>query len=129
MGYGLDSSTKGATEHTRIYNEEIRANLDQEAIALEEREFEEIKKHLIYDIGDENLKDKEGNVIWSRESQLFLKSDKTPDTVNPYLWKIGQETYLAGIFQLSENVYEAIGINNAAIGFVRRCTGAVRLSD
>ncbi|MGN0483781.1 MAG: alkyl sulfatase dimerization domain-containing protein [Lachnospiraceae bacterium] len=127
MGYALNAERKSASEYTKKINQEIRENLDPTAIALEDLELKEIKKHLIFDIGEENISDENGNVLWSRNGQQFLKTKTDPDSVNPYLWRTAQESYLAGVYQLSANVYLYIGISNAAIAFVRSKTGWVIL--
>lgn len=119
----LNAQQKDATEFTKRYNQKAKETMNPAYIAEEERDIEELKAHLIYELGEENITDENGKVIWNRQSQSYLCTE-APDTVNPYLWRIAQDGLPAGIVELVKGkVYATTGITPAPINFVRSGSG------
>jgi alkyl sulfatase BDS1-like metallo-beta-lactamase superfamily hydrolase len=127
MEYELNSKQKEATEYTREYNRKQKENMNPIYIDEEKRDVKELESHLIYVLGEENVTDNQGNVIWNRQSQNFLRKE-APDTVNPYLWQVAQDGLPAGIVELVKGkIYATTGVTAAPINFIRSDNGWVIL--
>lgn len=118
----LNAERKEASEHTRKLQQSIREQMDGVYSKQEAKDIEEIKKHFILMLGEDDILDKSGKILWNRKREHYLLHD-APDTVNPYLWKMAQEEHLAGVVRLAENVYIVTGVDSATIGFIRSETG------
>lgn len=120
----LNAQQKNATVHTRRLHDEALAKLQASPQAVSEQEdVEYFKSRQILALGEEDITDDAGNVLWPRQLQTKLTRQEYPDTVNPYLWNIYRDGYPAGVFKLQEGFYIVWGLDSAPIGFIRSKTG------
>ena len=119
MALQLNADRKDATDITKQRNKKLWEEMKKEYLQIEEEDVEDVKKHLILELGDDNITDEEGNVIWNRQAQKKLIEEQAPDTVNPYLWKICQDEYPAGVVEIAKGFYIVIGLDSASVGFIR----------
>lgn len=70
-------------------------------------DFTDAHKGFIAPIPQEVIKGEQGNVIWNPQQYAFIKEgDKSPDSVNPSLWRQAQLINISGLFEVTEGVYQ-----------------------
>ena len=69
---------------------------------------------------DLQILDDAGNVVWSVRDYGFMKEMETaPDTVNPSLWRNTLYNTYAGLFEVTEGIYQVRGYDMANATFIR----------
>lgn len=122
MGNTLNFKRKEATVFTKKFNQKIRENFNLEYIAEEDKDVEEFRSHFILRLED-NIFDKNGNVIWNIQAQSYIQEDY-PDSVNSYLWRNAKEGMIPGVAELIKGkVYITTGISVAPIGYIKSTNG------
>ena len=117
---GLNADTKAATEQTVKVNSAIYSVLDFE----DKTEYEFATKGLIDAPEELELKDADGNVIWSQKAYGFVDNyEKCPDTVNPSLWENTKNNHAYGLFKVCENIYQVRGYDMANLTLIKGDTG------
>lgn len=117
---GLNAETKAATEQTVKVNSAIYSVLDFE----DKTEYEFATKGLIDAPEELELKDADGNVIWSQKAYGFVDNyEKCPDTVNPSLWENTKNNHAYGLFKVCENIYQVRGYDMANLTLIQGDTG------
>ena len=117
---GLNSETKSATEHTVKVNSAIFSKLDFEDTS----EYENATRCLIAAPEVLELKDAEGNIVWSQKAYSFVDNyEKAPDTVNPSLWENTKNNHAYGLFEVVEGIYQVRGYDMANMTVVAGKTG------
>ena len=117
---GLNSETKSATEHTVKVNSAIFSKLDFEDTS----EYENATRGLIAAPEVLELKDAEGNIVWSQKAYSFVDNyEKAPDTVNPSLWENTKNNHAYGLFEVVEGIYQVRGYDMANMTVVAGKTG------
>ncbi len=117
---GLNADTKAATEQTVKVNSAIYSVLDFE----DKTEHEFATKGLIDAPEELELKDADGNVIWSQKAYSFVDNyEKCPDTVNPSLWENTKNNHAYGLFKVCENIYQVRGYDMANLTLIKGDTG------
>ncbi len=64
-----------------------------------------------------------GKVVWDTESYGFLEKDQAPDSINPSLWRLAQLNNHAGLFQVSERIYQVRGLDVSNMTIIEGDTG------
>ncbi len=72
-----------------------------------------------------DIKDAAGNTIWSIRSYAFLQADQSPDSVNPSLWRIAKLNTIAGLFRVTDRVYQMRGFDLANMTIIEGDTGLI----
>lgn len=117
---GLTAETKDATEYTVQVNSALYSTLDFE----NKIEYEFATKGLIDAPESLEIKDADGNVIWSQKAYSFVDNyDKCPDTVNPSLWENTRNNHAYGLFEVCENIYQVRGYDMANLTLVKGDSG------
>lgn len=117
---GLTSKTKGATEQTTKVNSAMYDLLDFE----DKTEFQCATKGLIDAPATLEIKDADGNVIWSQDAYSFVDNyEKAPDTVNPSLWENTINNHAYGLFEVVDGIYQVRGYDMANLTVVKGDTG------
>lgn len=119
----LNGNQKGASKYTKKLHKEIFEQMDPALSEIEREDLENYKAHFIFMLGDENIRNEAGDVIWPRELQHGLTEKEFPDTVNPYLWKNYVNGYYAGVVKYAEGFYTVSGLDSSPIGFIRSKNG------
>ncbi|AYC32742.1 MBL fold metallo-hydrolase [Pseudomonas cavernae] len=57
------------------------------------------------------IKNADGQVVWDIDAYKFLDANKSPESVNPSLWRLAQLNKHAGLFQVAENIYQLRGMD------------------
>jgi alkyl sulfatase BDS1-like metallo-beta-lactamase superfamily hydrolase len=110
-----------ATDATRRANEELLARLpfgDTDDFDLAERGFLAALPDTVT-TGD-------GRPVWDSRRFDFVDGD-APDTVNPSLWRQERLSGRAGLFEVTERIYQVRSLDLSNISFVRGATGWIVL--
>ena len=86
-------------------------------------DFDNARRGLIAEASGQIL-DADGNVVWDIDRWAFLDGD-APDTVNPSLWRQGKLVSIAGLFEVTEGVYQVRGLDLSVTSFLRTDAGWV----
>lgn len=73
-------------------------------------DYESVSRGLIAAFNGQ-IKRADGKVVWDTTAYQFLNKDQVPDSVNPSLWRLGQLNSHAGLFQVSERIYQLRGMD------------------
>lgn len=73
-------------------------------------DYESVSRGLIAAFNGQ-IKRADGKVVWDTTAYQFLDKDQVPDSVNPSLWRLGQLNSHAGLFQVSERIYQLRGMD------------------
>ena len=102
----LNTEVKPATDFTAKTNAAVYDQLDFD----DKQEYEFATRGLIDAPKTLELKDEDGNVIWSQEAYAFLDDyEKAPESVNPSLWENTKNNHVYGLFKVCEDVYQVRG--------------------
>ena len=116
----LNSEPKAATGKTIEVNSAMYSLLDFEDTS----EYENATRGLIDAPEMLELKDANGNVIWSQKAYGFLDDyEKAPDTVNPSLWENTRNNHAYGLFEVQDGIYQVRGYDMANLTLIEGDTG------
>lgn len=115
----LDATQKDATTVTAQYNQKIKETMNTDSI---KHEGELATRGLIAATDGLNIAHADGTSVWDLSQYSFL-SGEAPDTVNPKLWEHAKHNMNAGLFKVTENIYQVRGFDLANITFIRGNTG------
>jgi alkyl sulfatase BDS1-like metallo-beta-lactamase superfamily hydrolase len=116
----LNTDSKDATETTVKINSEVYSLLDFD----DKTEWEFANKGLIDAPEKLEIKDSDGNVVWSQEAYAFLEDyDKAPDTVNPSLWENSKNNHAYGLFEVTDGIYQVRGYDMANLTLIESDNG------
>jgi len=116
---------KDATEWTHKAN---RAVLDDPILKwTDKRDFENAQRGFIAKHSPLTNRDASGNVVFDMEAYTaFIKPDlPAPDTANPSLWRHAQLNTFAGLFKITDRVYQVRGYDLACMGIIEGDTGYI----
>jgi alkyl sulfatase BDS1-like metallo-beta-lactamase superfamily hydrolase len=70
-------------------------------------DFTNAHKGFIAALPTDVIKGEQGNVIWDPQKYAFIKEgEKSPDSVNPSLWRQSQLINISGLFEVTDGVYQ-----------------------
>ena len=117
---GLTADPKEATDYTVQVNSALYSLLDFEDTG----EYDNATRGLIAAPEVLEIKNENGNVIWSQEAYAFLDDyEKAPDQVNPSLWENTRNNHAYGLFEVVDGIYQVRGYDMANLTVVRGDTG------
>jgi len=87
-------------------------------------DYESVNRGLIAPFTDP-IKTADGQVIWNMQSYAFLDKDQAPDTVNPSLWRLAQLSAHAGLFEVSDKIYQVRGLDLANMTIIEGDDGLI----
>jgi alkyl sulfatase BDS1-like metallo-beta-lactamase superfamily hydrolase len=93
----------------------------------DKHDFEDAKRGFIAPLPDNGvIRDKNGKPVWDLSSFSFIKEGAAaPETVNPSLWRQSQLLTYAGLFQVTDRVYQVRGADASNINFIEGDTGII----
>ena len=112
-------SAKEATEHTAAANAAWYDMLD----FGDEREKENALRGLIEAPESVVIYRDDGVTAWNVDSFAFVRDAEAPDTVNPSLWRHTQLNTYAGLFEVTDGIYQVRGYDMANATFIRTDNG------
>ncbi|MEN4825822.1 alkyl sulfatase dimerization domain-containing protein [Pseudomonas sp. P39-UII1] len=102
-----DGPAKDASDLTRQSNQQWLQRLPFD----DRNDFDNARRGLLEAV-DQPVVNADGKTVWDLQRYAFLK-DEAPATVNPSLWRIAQLNTLAGLFKVSEGIYQVRGLDLA----------------
>jgi len=86
-------------------------------------DFDNARRGLIVE-SQGQITNAEGRVVWDMDRWGFLDGD-APETANPSLWRQGRLNSIAGLFQVTDGIYQVRGHDLAVVSFLRTDAGWV----
>lgn len=123
MAYTYNKLQKPATKITAEKNRLAKERRNKLYLERELKDAKEARRHLVFPIGDDIISDKSGNVIYDPAIYPVVRDDKFYDSVHPDLRQAAIDNNFAGFIKAAENYYIAVGIDIAAVGFIRSENG------
>lgn len=111
------STARPATPLTAAANASVRDQLPFD----DTTDFDNASRGLIHTRTGQ-ITDGRGAVVWDFDRWQFLAGD-APDSVNPSLWRQGQLASMAGVYRVSDGIYQARGYDLSVATFIRGETG------
>ncbi|WP_051254656.1 alkyl/aryl-sulfatase [Halobacillus kuroshimensis] len=116
---------KDATMKTQEINEAIRKNLPWGRLKIEQ---EWATRSVLKNVPFPVIKPEDSLLpVWDLKRYEFLLKEKLPSSVNPKLWYQGKLNLNAGLFQVTENIYQVRGFDLANLSIIRGKTGWIVL--
>ena len=92
-----------ATTATKAANDKLLTKLP----FSDQTDFDNAHKGFIAPLPSELIKGSAGNTIWNPTQYAFIKEGmKSPDTVNPSLWRNAQLINISGLFEVTDGIYQ-----------------------
>lgn len=114
------TAAKEASEQTKAENKKVADTFP----FADKKDFEFAHKGFIARPKELIIKNKDGVPVWDMESYAFIQENKpAPDSVNPSLWRNAQLNTQAGLFKVSDRIYQVRGYDLSNITFVQGDTG------
>ncbi len=113
---------KDATSFTQIINTDLLKVLPFK----DSRDFKNAQKGFIAR-GEEVIKDKDGNIIFSTKEFDFMQNlkKKAPATVNPSLWRQMLLVNIAGLFKVHDHIYQVRNYDLANLTIIEGKSGLI----
>jgi len=118
LNANASETAKPATAATAAANQAFGAALD----LGNQQDFENATRGLIAQLPDPDVKDAQGKTIWDARQFGFIKGS-APASVNPSLWRQETLNNAAGLFEVTDGVYQIRGYDLANMTLVRGDTG------
>ncbi len=115
------AQSKDAEPATRIANENFVATLP----FADRADFDDARRGLIAGLADATVEGPQSRVAWDMKPYEFLKQEEVPPTVNPSLWRQAQLNAIAGLFQVTERVYQVRGLDISNLTIIEGDTGLI----
>ncbi|MEK5392914.1 alkyl sulfatase dimerization domain-containing protein [Margalitia sp. FSL K6-0131] len=117
----LDKTRKPATSKTRFINKGFYQQMNREKLRTEQELAiqNNVAPVLLPVIYRKNTSRK----VWDLKRYAFLLQEQIPDTVHPKLWEQGKLNLNAGLFKVTENIYQVRGFDLANMSVVKGKTG------
>ncbi|WP_280150727.1 alkyl sulfatase dimerization domain-containing protein [Piscinibacter sp. XHJ-5] len=112
---------KDATEATRAANRALAATLP----LADKRSFDDAKRGLIEALGDQAIMGPQGRPAWTLKGYEFLAKEEAPDTVNPALWRHARVNLGAGLFKVTDGIYQLRGFDLSNMTVIEGKTGLI----
>lgn len=98
-----DASQKDATAATKQANDALYQQLPFD----NKTDFTDAHKGFIAALPEAVIKGEGGNLVWDPKKYAFIKEgEKSPDTVNPSLWRQAQLINISGLFEVTDGIYQ-----------------------
>ncbi len=102
-----EGPAKDATELTRQSNQQWLQRLP----FADRSDFDNARRGLIEAV-DQPVVNADGKAVWDLQRYAFLNGE-APATVNPSLWRIAQLNSIAGLFKVTDRIYQVRGLDLA----------------
>ncbi|MBL0708986.1 MAG: MBL fold metallo-hydrolase [Sulfurimonas sp.] len=113
-----DKTQKESTSFTKKKNDALKSYLPFE----DRTDFENANKGFIATLDSGEIKDENGEVVYSMKQFDFIK-DEAPSTTNPSLWRQSKLNSINGLFKVTDRVYQVRGFDLSNISFIEGDTG------
>ena len=110
-----------ASDRTAEANRAFRSesNLDWEDATDDEAS----RRGFIASLEKPVIKGEDGRAVWDLTDYAFLSSEEAPVTVNPSLWRQARLNMAAGLFKVTDHVYQVRGHDLSVVSFIEGAEG------
>ncbi|WP_432314450.1 alkyl/aryl-sulfatase [Collinsella aerofaciens] len=115
----LTSDKKDATKTTAKANKAFYDKLD----FSDKTEYENATRNLIASPDALEIKNDDGNVVWSQKAYTFVEDADAPDSANPSLWENTRNNHVYGLFKVVDGIYQVRGYDMSNLTLVEGETG------
>ncbi|MCX7355794.1 MAG: MBL fold metallo-hydrolase [Alphaproteobacteria bacterium] len=119
--FAQGAGVKPATEFTKAVN---KAMLDSLPFT-DRQDFDDARRGFIAGPPGGVVKDLQGKVLFDAKNFELPLDAPAPEWMNPSLWRMAQLNGLAGLFQVSDRIYQVRNIDVANITFIEGDTGVI----
>lgn len=109
-----DKNLKEASSFTKKTNDELLNYLP----FSDKTDYENARKGFIATIEAGEIKDADGNILYSMKQYDFIKGD-APATTNPSLWRQSELNSINGLFEVTEGIYQIRGFDLANMSLIK----------
>jgi len=88
-------------------------------------DYEDARRGLVARFPERTIKAADGSVAWDFDAYAFESAADAPDTVNPSLWRLAQLNNEAGLFKVTDRVYQIRGNDLANMNIIEGDTGLI----
>ena len=88
-------------------------------------DFEDARRGLVARFPEGTIRTTDGKVVWDFDAYRFEASADAPATVNPSLWRLAQLNNEAGLFKVTDRVYQVRGADLANMNIIEGDTGLI----
>lgn len=88
------------------------------------QDFDDAERGFLGTLKDPLVKNERGEVVWDCDAYAFMAGE-CPDTANPSLWRQGQLVAKHGLFEVTDGIYQARGLDLSNVTFVEGDTGVI----
>ncbi|MBI4768178.1 MAG: MBL fold metallo-hydrolase, partial [Deltaproteobacteria bacterium] len=121
----VQARLKGATDWTREVNRDF---LNNPVLKWkDETDFQRAQRGFIASDEPLTIKDDQGHVVFDMEVYKGFNrfGSPSPETVNPSLWRHAQLNQYAGLFKLTDRLYQVRGYDLALMGIIEGNSGYI----
>lgn len=115
---GAVTEAQEASETTRNANAALLDYLPFD----DQTDFENARRGLIATLDDPVIVNEAGDPVYDAGAFAFIEGD-APDTANPSLWRQSRLNAIAGLFEVTDGIYQFRGYDLANMSFIRGETG------
>ncbi len=109
-----------ASRATEDLNRRVLSELD----FSDRADFDSANRGLIAPF-DGIIRGDKGQVVWNMHSYAFLHEEAAPATVNPSLWRQERLNRIAGLFKVTDHVYQVRGLDLSNMTIIETPNGLV----
>lgn len=111
----ITPDSKPASIYTIEKNEAVRSSLNFD----NRDDFSAASRGFIATWPEKTIRDKAGNVVWDFDAYQFVDAQQKIDTINPSLHRMAQLNNKAGLFKVTDGVYQVRGFDLSVMSFIR----------
>nr|WP_314533035.1 alkyl sulfatase dimerization domain-containing protein [uncultured Pseudomonas sp.] len=117
---GEGNAAKAASPSTAALNHAV---LDQLPFQ-DHADFDASRRGLVA-VFEGEIRNADGKPVWNTHQYDFLNQQQAPDSVNPSLWRMAQLNANAGLFQVTDRIYQIRGIDLANMTLIEGDDGLI----
>lgn len=91
----------------------------------DQQDFEDAARGLVARFSQADVRNAAGRVVWNFNAYAFEKDATAPATVNPSLWRIARLNNEAGLFKVTDRVYQVRGADLSNMNIIEGDTGLI----
>ena len=91
----------------------------------DKQDFTDAQKGLIEALPGGGIENPDGSMAWDMKSYDFEDTESAPPSANPSLWRVEQLNNFAGLFKVTDRVYQVRGFDLANMDIIEGKTGLI----
>jgi alkyl sulfatase BDS1-like metallo-beta-lactamase superfamily hydrolase len=112
---------KEASAHTCAHNRSLAAALP----FGDTQDFANAQRGFVATLPEVEIRNRQGRVVWSLREYAFLAEPEPPPTVNPSLWRQARLNMNAGLYQVTDRIYQVRGFDLSNMTIIEGARGLI----